>query len=210
MEIAISQAEKAGYLGENILNSGFNFRLKIRAGAGAFVCGEETALMASIEGRRGMPDVRPPFPAQSGLWGKPTNINNVETWSTVPHILSNGAEWYTQYGTEKSKGTKIFALTGRINNTGLVEVPMGTTLRDILFDIGGGVQNGKAFKAVQIGGPSGGCLPDEMLDLEVDYDTLTKAGAMVGSGGLVVMDETTCMVDIARFFLDFSQKESCG
>ncbi|OLN32512.1 NADH-quinone oxidoreductase subunit NuoF [Desulfosporosinus metallidurans] len=210
MEIAIAQAEAAGYLGENILNSGFNFRLRIRAGAGAFVCGEETALMASIEGRRGMPTVRPPFPAQSGLWGKPTNINNVETWSSVPHILKNGADWYTQYGTEKSKGTKIFALTGKINNTGLVEVPMGTTLRDILFDIGGGIQNGKAFKAVQIGGPSGGCLPDEMLDLEVDYDTLTKAGAMVGSGGLVVMDETTCMVDIARFFLDFSQKESCG
>jgi len=157
-----------------------------------------------------MPNVRPPFPAQSGLWGKPTNINNVETWSSVPHILKNGADWYTQYGTEKSKGTKIFALTGKINNTGLVEVPMGTTLRDILFDIGGGIQNGKAFKAVQIGGPSGGCLPDSMLDLEVDYDTLTKAGAMVGSGGLVVMDETTCMVDIARFFLDFSQKESCG
>jgi len=210
MEIAIEQAEKAGYLGDNILNSGFSFHLKIRAGAGAFVCGEETALMASIEGRRGMPTVRPPFPAQSGLWGKPTNINNVETWSSVPHILKNGAEWYTQYGTEKSKGTKIFALTGKINNTGLVEVPMGTTLRDILFDIGGGIQNGKAFKAVQIGGPSGGCLPDEMLDLQVDYDTLTKAGAMVGSGGLVVMDETTCMVDIARFFLDFSQKESCG
>ena len=210
MEIAIAQAEKAGYLGNNILNSGFSFHLKIRAGAGAFVCGEETALMASIEGRRGMPTVRPPFPAQSGLWGKPTNINNVETWSSVPHILSNGAEWYTQYGTEKSKGTKIFALTGKINNTGLVEVPMGTTLRHILFDIGGGIQNGKAFKAVQIGGPSGGCLPDEMLDLEVDYDTLTKAGAMVGSGGLVILDETTCMVDIARFFLDFSQKESCG
>jgi len=210
MEIAIAQAEKAGYLGNNIMESGFNFHLKIRAGAGAFVCGEETALMASIEGRRGMPNVRPPFPAQSGLWGKPTNINNVETWSSVPHILSHGADWYTQYGTEKSKGTKIFALTGKINNTGLVEVPMGTTLRDILFDIGGGIQNGKAFKAVQIGGPSGGCLPDSMLDLQVDYDTLTKAGAMVGSGGLVVMDETTCMVDIARFFLDFSQKESCG
>ncbi|HZK56468.1 MAG TPA: NADH-quinone oxidoreductase subunit NuoF [Desulfosporosinus sp.] len=210
MEIAIAQAEEAGYLGDNILKSGFSFHLTIRAGAGAFVCGEETALMASIEGRRGMPNVRPPFPAQSGLWGKPTNINNVETWSSVPHILKNGAEWYTQYGTEKSKGTKIFALTGKINNTGLVEVPMGTTLRDILFDIGGGVQNGKAFKAVQIGGPSGGCLPDEMLDLQVDYDTLMKAGAMVGSGGLVVMDETTCMVDIARFFLDFSQKESCG
>ena len=210
MEIAIAQAEEAGYLGENIMDSGFNFRLRIRAGAGAFVCGEETALMASIEGRRGMPNVRPPFPAQSGLWGKPTNINNVETWSSVPHILAKGADWYTQYGTEKSKGTKIFALTGKINNTGLVEVPMGTTLRDILFDIGGGIQNGKAFKAVQIGGPSGGCLPDEMLELQVDYDTLTKAGAMVGSGGLVVMDETTCMVDIARFFLDFSQKESCG
>lgn len=210
MEIAIAQAEEAGYLGENILDSGFNFRLKIRAGAGAFVCGEETALMASIEGRRGMPNVRPPFPAQSGLWGKPTNINNVETWSSVPHILRNGADWYTQYGTEKSKGTKIFALTGKINNTGLVEVPMGTTLREIIFDIGGGVQNGKAFKAVQIGGPSGGCMPDEMLDLEVDYDTLMKAGAMVGSGGLVVMDETTCMVDIARFFLDFTTKESCG
>lgn len=210
MEIAIAQAEQAGYLGENILNSGFNFRLKIRAGAGAFVCGEETALMASIEGRRGMPNVRPPFPAQSGLWGKPTNINNVETWSSVPHILKNGADWYSQFGTEKSKGTKIFALTGKINNTGLVEVPMGMTLREILFDIGGGIQNGKAFKAVQIGGPSGGCLPESMLDLPVDYDTLTKAGAMVGSGGLVVMDETTCMVDIARFFLDFSQKESCG
>ncbi|MHB8124738.1 MAG: NADH-quinone oxidoreductase subunit NuoF [Desulfitobacteriaceae bacterium] len=210
LEIAIAQAEAAGLLGNNILNSGFNFHLKIRAGAGAFVCGEETALMASIEGRRGMPNVRPPFPAQSGLWGKPTNINNVETWSNVPHILRRGAEWYSQYGTEKSKGTKIFALTGKVNNTGLIEVPMGMTLREIIFDIGGGVQNGKQFKAVQIGGPSGGCLPKEMLDLEVDYDTLTKAGAMVGSGGLVIMDETTCMVDIARFFLNFSQSESCG
>lgn len=210
LEIAIHQAEEAGYLGENILNSGFNFRLKIRAGAGAFVCGEETALMASIEGKRGMPRVRPPFPAQSGLWGKPTNINNVETWSNVPHILRQGAEWYAQLGTEKSKGTKIFALTGKVNNTGLVEVPMGMTLREIIFDIGGGIQNGKKFKAVQIGGPSGGCLPEEMLDLPVDYDTLTRAGAMVGSGGLVVMDETTCMVDIARFFLNFSQSESCG
>lgn len=210
LEIAIRQAEEAGYLGNNILNSGFNFKLNVFAGAGAFVCGEETALMASIEGKRGMPRVRPPFPAVSGLWGKPTNINNVETWSNIPHILRNGAEWYTQFGTEKSKGTKIFALTGKVNNTGLVEVPMGTTLKEIIFDIGGGIQNGKAFKAVQIGGPSGGCLPEDMLDLAVDYDTLTKAGAMVGSGGLVIMDETTCMVDIARFFLSFSTKESCG
>lgn len=210
MEIAIRQAEEAGYLGENILDSGFKFHLKIRAGAGAFVCGEETALMASIEGKRGMPRVRPPFPAQSGLWGKPTNINNVETWSNIPHILRKGSEWYTQFGTEKSKGTKIFALTGKVNNTGLVEVPMGMTLKDIIFDIGGGIRNGKKFKAVQIGGPSGGCLPESMLDLQVDYDTLTQAGAMVGSGGLVIMDETTCMVDIARFFLNFSQSESCG
>lgn len=210
LEIAIKQAQEAGYLGDDILNSGFNFHLKVFAGAGAFVCGEETALMASIEGKRGMPRVRPPFPAVSGLWGKPTNINNVETWSNIPHILRNGAEWYTQFGTEKSKGTKIFALTGKVNNTGLVEVPMGTTLREIIFDIGDGIQGGKAFKAVQIGGPSGGCLPEDMLDLAVDYDTLTQAGAMVGSGGLVIMDETTCMVDIARYFLNFSKKESCG
>lgn len=210
LKTAIAQAEEAGYLGQNILRSGFHFQLKVRAGAGAFVCGEETALMASIEGKRGMPRVRPPFPAQSGLWGFPTNINNVETWSTVPHILREGAQRYAGWGTEKSKGTKIFALTGKINNTGLVEVPMGTTLREILFDIGGGIPQNKSFKAVQIGGPSGGCLPEEMLDLAVDYDTLTQAGAMVGSGGLVVMDESTCMVDIARFFLEFSQKESCG
>ncbi|MHB1652819.1 MAG: NADH-quinone oxidoreductase subunit NuoF [Desulfitobacteriaceae bacterium] len=210
LEIAIQQAEEAGLLGENILNSGVNFHLHIKAGAGAFVCGEETALMASIEGKRGMPKVRPPFPAQKGLWDKPTNINNVETWSNIPHILRNGAEWYSQYGTEKSKGTKIFALTGKLNNTGLVEVPMGMSLREIIFDIGGGVQNGKKFKAVQIGGPSGGCLPEEMLDLPVDYDSLIQAGAMVGSGGLVIMDETTCMVDIARYFLNFTQRESCG
>jgi len=210
LEIAIKQAEKAGYLGDNILDSGFNFKLNVFAGAGAFVCGEETALMASIEGKRGMPRVRPPFPAVSGLWGKPTNINNVETWSNIPHILRNGSEWYAQMGTEKSKGTKIFALTGKVNNTGLVEVPMGTTLREIIFDIGGGVQNGKTFKAVQIGGPSGGCMPEEMLDTPVDYDSLAQAGAMVGSGGLVIMDETTCMVDIARFFLSFTTKESCG
>ena len=210
LEIAIKQAEEAGYLGDNILGSGFNFKLNVFAGAGAFVCGEETALMASIEGKRGMPRVRPPFPAVSGLWGKPTNINNVETWSNIPHIIRNGSEWYAQMGTEKSKGTKIFALTGKVNNTGLVEVPMGTTLREIIFDIGGGVQNGKAFKAVQIGGPSGGCMPESMLDTPVDYDSLAKAGAMVGSGGLVIMDETTCMVDIARFFLSFTTKESCG
>ncbi|MDA8229276.1 MAG: NADH-quinone oxidoreductase subunit NuoF [Desulfitobacterium hafniense] len=210
LEVAIAQAEKIGLLGDNILNTGFNFRLEIRQGAGAFVCGEETALMASIEGKRGMPRVRPPFPAQSGLWGKPTNINNVETWSNLPHILRNGADWYGSFGTEKSKGTKIFALTGQVNNTGLVEVPMGTTLREIIFDIGGGIINNRKFKAVQIGGPSGGCLPEELLDLQVDYETLTKAGAMVGSGGLVIMDESTCMVDIARFFLNFSQSESCG
>lgn len=210
VEIAIKEAEKVGLLGDNILNSGFSFHLKLRAGAGAFVCGEETALIGSIEGKRGMPNVRPPFPAVKGLFGKPTNNNNVETWSNVPHILTHGAEWYAQNGTEKSKGTKIFALTGKVNNTGLVEVPMGMTLREIIFDIGGGVLNGKKFKAVQIGGPSGGCLPEEMMDLEVDYDTLTGAGAMMGSGGLVVMDETTCMVDIARFFLNFTQSESCG
>lgn len=210
LEIAIRQAEEAGYLGNNILNSGLNFKLNIFAGAGAFVCGEASALMASIEGRRGMPRMRPPRATVSGLFGKPTCINNVETWSNVPHILLNGADWYIQFGTEKSKGTKIFALTGKVNNTGLVEVPMGTTLREIIFDIGGGIQNGKAFKAVQIGGPSGGCLPESMLDIQVDYDTLEEAGSMVGSGGLVIMDETTCMVDIARFFLDFTTKESCG
>ncbi len=210
MKIAIAQAEKNGLLGKNILNSGFNFKLKIKAGAGAFVCGEETALIASIEGKRGMPQVRPPYPAEKGLWGKPTNINNVETWANIPHILRNGADWYQQFGTEKSKGTKIFALTGKVNNTGLVEVPMGITLREIIFDIGGGVKGGNAFKAVQIGGPSGGCIPESMLDLSVDFDSLTAAGAMVGSGGLVILDSTTCMVDIARFFLTFTQKESCG
>lgn len=210
LQTAIKQAEEKNLLGDNILGSGFNFHLHISAGAGAFVCGEETALMASIEGQRGMPRVRPPFPAQSGLWGMPTNINNVETWSNIPHILKNGADWYAQFGTEKSKGTKIFALTGKVNNTGLVEVPMGMPLRDIIFDIGGGIQGGNKFKAVQIGGPSGGCLPEDMLDLAVDYETLTQAGAMVGSGGLVIMDETTCMVDIAKFFVNFSQAESCG
>jgi len=210
LKIAIAQAEQYGILGDNILNSGFNFHIKIKAGAGAFVCGEETALLTSIEGNRGMPRVRPPFPAQSGLWGKPTNLNNVETYANVPHILRRGGDWYATLGTEKSKGTKIFALTGKVNNTGLVEVPMGMTLRDIIFTIGGGIQNGKKYKAVQIGGPSGGCIPEENLDLPVDYDSLTAAGAMMGSGGLVVMDETTCMVDVARFFLTFTQSESCG
>lgn len=210
LKIAIKQAMAEGYLGENIFGSGFNFTIKIKEGAGAFVCGEETALLASIEGKRGMPRPRPPFPAVSGLWGKPTNINNVETFANIFDIINRGAEWYASIGTEKSKGTKVFALTGKINNTGLAEVPMGMTMREIIFGIGGGIPNGKKFKAVQIGGPSGGCLPEELLDMPVDYDSLTKIGAMVGSGGLVVMDETTCMVDVARFFLNFTQSESCG
>jgi NADH-quinone oxidoreductase subunit F len=210
LQVAINQAEQYGILGKNIFDSGVNFKLKIKAGAGAFVCGEETALMASVEGKRGMPRVRPPFPAVRGLWDKPTNINNVETYGNVPAIMRKGWEWYSGLGTASSKGTKVFALTGKVNNTGLAEVPMGMTLRQIIFEIGGGIQNGRDFKAVQIGGPSGGCLPKELLDLSVDYDSLIKVGAMVGSGGLVVMDETTCMIDIARFFLNFTQKESCG
>ncbi len=210
LRIAIKQAEEMGLLGDGILGSSFNFHIKIKEGAGAFVCGEETALLASIEGRRGMPRPRPPFPAISGLWGKPTNINNVETFANVPQIISQGGDWYASIGTERSKGTKVFALTGRINHTGLAEVPMGITMREIIFDIGGGIQNGKKFKAVQIGGPSGGCLPEELLDLSVDYDSLIQAGAMMGSGGLVVMDETTCMVDVAKFFLTFTTSESCG
>ncbi|MDR1471682.1 MAG: NADH-quinone oxidoreductase subunit NuoF [Synergistaceae bacterium] len=207
---AIAQAEEAGLLGEGILGSGFNFTLHIKEGAGAFVCGEETALMASIEGRRGMPRPRPPFPANSGLWGKPTNINNVETFANVPSIMRDGAGYFASQGTETSKGTKVFALTGKINNTGLAEVPMGITMREIIYDIGGGIPDGKKFKAVQIGGPSGGCLPEQLLDLAIDYESLAKAGAMMGSGGLVVMDETTCMVDVARYFLNFTQDESCG
>ena len=210
LRIAIQQAEAMGLLGDNIFATGFSFHIHIKEGAGAFVCGEETALMASIEGKRGMPRPRPPFPAVSGLWGKPTNINNVETFANVAQIIVNGADWYCQFGTEKSKGTKVFALTGKINNTGLAEVPMGITMREIIYDIGGGITNGKKFKAVQIGGPSGGCLPEEMLDLPVDYDSLIAAGAMMGSGGLVVMDEDTCMVDVAKFFLNFTQSESCG
>ena len=210
LRIAIEQAEQMGLLGDNIFGTKFSFKIHIKEGAGAFVCGEETALMASIEGRRGMPRPRPPFPAVSGLWGKPTNINNVETFANVAAIITKGSEWYSSFGTEKSKGTKVFALTGKINNTGLAEVPMGITMREIIFDIGGGITNGKKFKAVQIGGPSGGCLPESMLDLSVDYDSLISAGAMMGSGGLVVMDEDTCMVDVAKFFLNFTQSESCG
>ncbi len=207
---ALDQARELGMLGKDILGSGFDFDIEVREGAGAFVCGEETALIASIEGRRGMPRPRPPFPAVSGLWGKPTNINNVETWANVPPIILNGALWYSGIGTETSKGTKIFALAGKVNNTGLVEVPMGTTIRQIVFDIGGGVPEGTEFKAVQIGGPSGGCLPAKYLDLPVDYESVTRAGAIMGSGGLIVMDSSTCMVDIARYFLDFVQDESCG
>lgn len=210
LRIAIEQAEAMGLLGDNIFGSGFSFKLHIKEGAGAFVCGEETALMASIEGKRGMPRPRPPFPAVAGLWGKPTNINNVETFGNVTSIITNGADWYAGFGTEKSKGTKVFALTGKINNTGLAEVPMGITMREIIYDIGGGITGGKKFKAVQIGGPSGGCLPESMLDLSIDYDSLTAVGAMMGSGGLVVMDEDTCMVDVAKFFLNFTQSESCG
>ncbi|MDR3333189.1 MAG: NADH-quinone oxidoreductase subunit NuoF [Synergistaceae bacterium] len=210
LRIAIAQAELSGLLGVDIMGSGFSFNIHIKEGAGAFVCGEETALIASIEGRRGMPRPRPPFPANSGLWGKPTNINNVETFANVPSIMRDGAGYFASQGTETSKGTKVFALTGKINNTGLAEVPMGITMRKIIYDIGGGVPNGRNFKAVQIGGPSGGCLPEGMLDLSIDYESLTKAGAMMGSGGLVVMDDTTCMVDMARYFLNFTQDESCG
>ncbi|KPJ74550.1 NADH dehydrogenase [candidate division TA06 bacterium DG_78] len=207
---ALKHAYKKRFLGNNILNSGFNFDIRIVRGAGAFVCGEETALLASIEGRVGRPRPRPPYPVESGLWGKPTNINNVETWANVPVIISKGAKWFSSIGTKKSKGTKIFSLVGKINNTGLVEVPMGITLRKIIYDIGGGIPNGKEFKAVQTGGPSGGCVPKDLLDLPIDYESLTKVGSMMGSGGMIVMDEDTCMVDVARYFLNFTQEESCG
>lgn len=211
LNIAIGQSREKGYLGKNIFGKeGFNFDLYVKEGAGAFVCGEETALMASVEGQRGMPRKRPPFPAVSGLWKKPTNINNVETFANVPQIILHGAAFFNQYGTEKSKGTKVFALTGKINHGGLVEVPMGITIRDIVFKLGGGIQHGKKFKAVQLGGPSGGCIPEYLADTIVDYDSVNATGAIMGSGGMVVMDETTCMVDMARFFLDFTQKESCG
>ncbi|AZO93393.1 NADH-quinone oxidoreductase subunit NuoF [Halocella sp. SP3-1] len=210
LQKAIEQAEELGLLGDNLFGSDFSFDLHIKKGAGAFVCGEETALMASIEGKRGMPRPKPPFPANKGLWGKPTNINNVETFGNVPYIINEGAEAFSSVGTENSTGTKVFALTGKINNTGLVEVPMGITLREIVFDIGGGLTSGKKFKAVQTGGPSGGCITSDYLDLPIDYDSLKEIGAMMGSGGMVVMDEGTCMVDVAKFFLDFTQSESCG
>ncbi len=209
LNLAIKEAMAKGYLGDNIFGTDFSFHLKVKEGAGAFVCGEETALLASIEGKRGMPRLRPPFPAQSGLWGKPTNINNVETLASIPWIINNGAEAYSNIGTEKSKGTKVFALAGKIKNGGLVEVPMGMSLREVVEDIGGGVPDGKV-KAIQLGGPSGGCIPEDLLDTKVDYDEINATGAIMGSGGMVVMDKTTCMVDIARFFLDFTQKESCG
>ena len=207
---AIADAEERHFLGKNIMGSDFSFTIHIKEGAGAFVCGEETALIASIEGERGMPRPKPPFPANKGLFGRPTLINNVETLANVPLIILNGAEWFASMGCEKSKGTKTFALTGEVNNTGLIEVPMGTTLRQIIFDIGGGIRGGKKFKAVQIGGPSGGCLTEEHLDISMDYDSLIAAGAMVGSGGLVVMAEDTCMVEVARFFMNFTKNESCG
>ena len=210
LEIAINQAREYGLLGKNIFDSGFDFDIELRLGAGAFVCGEETALMTSIEGNRGEPRPRPPFPALKGLFQKPTILNNVETYANIPQIIVNGPEWFASMGTEKSKGTKVFALGGKINNTGLVEVPMGTTLREIVEEIGGGIPGGKKFKAAQTGGPSGGCIPAEHLDVPIDYDNLTAIGSMMGSGGLIVMDEDTCMVDIAKFFLEFTVDESCG
>jgi len=210
LRIALRQMDEHGFLGDNILGSGFNFYIKIKEGAGAFVCGEETALIASIEGRRGMPRSRPPFPAQSGLWGKPTNINNVKTLASIPIIISRGSDWYSGIGTEKSKGTIVFALTGKVANAGLVEVPMGIKLEDLIHGIGGGILGGKKFKAVQTGGPSGGCLPASMLDSPVDYESLTAAGSIMGSGGMIVMDEDTCVVDMTRYFLSFTQAESCG
>ncbi len=210
LNIAIQQARALGLLGKNIFGTGFDFDLEVRMGAGAFVCGEETALISSIEGRRGEPRPRPPFPAVSGLWGKPTNVNNVETYANIRQIILNGAEWYSQWGTETSKGTKTFALAGDLNRPGLIEVPLGISLRDVIYDVGGGIKNDKKFKAVQIGGPMGGCVPEEYLDLPIDYESLKKAGTMMGSGGMIVMDEDTCMVDIARFFMEFTQDESCG
>ncbi len=210
MQIAIRQAQKAGLLGDDICGTNFKFNIEVRLGAGAFVCGEETALIASIEGKRGQPRPRPPYPAESGLWGCPTLINNVETFANIPSILRRGAAWFAAIGTEKSKGTKVFALAGRIRNAGLIEVPMGITLREIIYDIGGGIPDGKKFKAVQTGGPSGGCIPAQFLDMPVDYDSLMGAGSIMGSGGMIVMDETSCMVDVAKYFMDFCRSESCG
>jgi bidirectional [NiFe] hydrogenase diaphorase subunit len=210
LKTAIRQAERLGLLGTNICGTRFSFRIDLRLGAGAFVCGEETALIASVEGKRGTPRPRPPYPAMSGLFGQPTLINNVETYANVPPIIRNGGAWYAEIGTEKSKGTKVFALAGRIENTGLVEVPMGITLRDIVYDIGGGIPEGRKFKAVQTGGPSGGCLPADCLDMPVDYESLAKAGSIMGSGGMIIMDESSCMVDVAKYFMDFCMTESCG
>jgi NADH:ubiquinone oxidoreductase subunit F (NADH-binding)/(2Fe-2S) ferredoxin/NAD-dependent dihydropyrimidine dehydrogenase PreA subunit len=210
LAIAIEQAKEYGLLGKNIFDTGFSFDLHIRLGAGAFVCGEETALMASVEGKRGEPRSRPPFPSEKGIFGKPTMLNNVETYANIPQIILKGSDWHRSIGTEKSKGTKVFALGGKINNTGLVEVPMGTPLREIIYDIGGGIPGGRQYKAVQTGGPSGGCIPAELLDISIEYDTLTAIGSMMGSGGMIVLDEDDCMVDIARFFLDFTVDESCG
>lgn len=207
---AIDQARDHGFLGENILGTGFNFDITLRYGAGAFVCGEETSLIHSMEGERGEPTVKPPFPAESGYLGKPTNVNNVETFANIPAIILKGSKWYSSIGTEKSKGTKVFALAGKINNVGLIEVPMGTTLREVIFEIGGGIQNGKKFKAVQTGGPSGGCLTEKDLDTPIDFDTLTAAGSMMGSGGMIVLDEDDCMVSVAKFYLEFTVEESCG
>ena len=210
LQIAIEQARAAGLLGKNIFGTGFDFDISLRFGAGAFVCGEETALMTSIEGKRGEPRPRPPFPAVKGLFGQPTILNNVETYANIPQIILKGADWFASMGTEKSKGTKVFALGGKITNTGLVEVPMGTTLREVIEDIGGGIPNGKKFKAAQTGGPSGGCIPAHLIDTPIDYDNLISIGSMMGSGGLIVMDEDNCMVDIAKFFLEFTVDESCG
>jgi len=210
LRIALDQARAWGLLGQDILGSGFDFDIRLHLGAGAFVCGEETALLASIEGRPGEPRPRPPYPAQHGLWGRPTNVNNVKSWASIPLIIANGAEWFAALGTPGSKGTAIFSMVGKINNTGLVEVPMGISLHELIFDVGGGIPGDKAFKAVQIGGPSGGCIPAEHLDAPIDYDSLTNLGAIMGSGGLVVTDETTCMVDLARYFMNFVQQESCG
>jgi NADH:ubiquinone oxidoreductase subunit F (NADH-binding)/(2Fe-2S) ferredoxin len=210
LEIALKQSREMGLLGKNILGSGFDFDIQIRLGAGAFICGEETALMQSIEGKRGMPVPKPPFPSEAGLWGKPTSINNVETYANIPVIINKGGAWFAGIGTETSKGTKVFALTGAINNSGLVEVPMGTTLREIIFDIGGGIKDGKGFKAVQTGGPSGGVITKDYLDTPIDYESLTRLGSMMGSGGMIVMDEEDCIVDVVKFYLDFSVEESCG
>ena len=210
LQIAMKQARDYGLLGDDILGSGFNFDIEIRYGAGAFVCGEETALIHSMEGKRGEPTVKPPFPAESGYLGKPTNVNNVETFANIPVIFLKGPEWFASIGTEKSKGTKVFALAGKINNVGLIEVPMGTTLREVIYDIGGGIKGGKEFKAVQTGGPSGGCLTKKHLDTPIDYDNLTAAGSMMGSGGMIVMDEDDCMVSVAKFYLQFTVDESCG